>query len=233
MPRLSESLFPGRAVILALTTRDSLVAVHGLDPLNRPGHAYSTWTHKQHKYDLNGKLWLRDFLPTHPRMPKLRVLLFGYNSSAALKASTVGVAGAASNLLDQLRFKRLGHEERPIVFVCHSLGGLVVKQALVEAHNADEIHGATLKATKGIAFFGTPHRGGHGAQLGDNIVRVLQALTGNVRNDIMENLRKDSFLSNHLQLNFARRARHMRVVNFIETQPISDLPVLKHFGLVR
>ena len=135
----------------------SVVAVHGLDLLGKPGHAYNTWTYKKNKKDEAGHLWLRDFLPTPPRPPKLRVLLFGYNSSAALKASTVGVAGASSNLLDQLRYKRLDHQDRPIVFVCHSLGGIVVKQALVEAHNADELHGMTLKATRGIAFFGTPH----------------------------------------------------------------------------
>ena len=165
-------------------------------------------------------------------MPKLRVLLFGYNSSAVFKTSTVGVAGAASNLLDQLRYKRLSCQDRPIVFVCHSLGGIVVKQALIEAYNADEIHGTTLKAIKGIAFFGTPHRGGHGAKLGDTIVHVLQTFTGNVRNDIMESLRKDSFISNHLQQNFARRAKNLRVVNFIETLPISEIPGLKHYGLV-
>lgn len=165
-------------------------------------------------------------------MPKLRVLLFGYNSSAVFKSSTVGVAGAASNLLDQLRYKRLNHQHRPIVFVCHSLGGIVVKQALIEAHNADELHGITLSATKGIAFFGTPHGGGHGARLGDGIIRVLRALTGNVRNDIMESLRKDSFLSNHLQLNFARRAKGMRIINFMETLPVTEIPGLKHYGLV-
>lgn len=160
-------------------------------------------------------------------MPRLRVLLFGYNSSAVFQTSTVGVAGAATNLLDQLRFQRREHPTRPIVFVCHSLGGVVCKQALVEAHNANEVHGPILQFTRGIAFFGTPHSGGHGARLGDSIVRVLHAVTGNVRNDIMEWLRTDSFLSNHLADNFVRRAKNMRVVSFMETLPIS-----RHFGLV-
>jgi tetratricopeptide (TPR) repeat protein len=160
-------------------------------------------------------------------MPRLRVLLFGYNSSAVFQTSTVGVAGAANNLLDQLRFQRREHPNRPIVFVCHSLGGVVCKQALVEAHNANEVHGPILKYTRGIAFFGTPHSGGHGARLGDSIVRVLHAVTGNVRNDIMEWLRSDSFLSNHLAENFVRRAKNMRIVSFME-----NLPISRHFGLV-
>lgn len=205
--------------------RYSIVAVHGLDLANSKGHAYNTWTDK-------GKLWLKDFLPSQAGMPRSRVLLFGYNSSAAFRTSTVGVAGAAINLLDQLRFKRREHPERPIVFVCHSLGGIVAKQALVEAHNADEVHGQILRCTKGVAFFGTPHTGGHGARLGDSIVRIVQSLTGDVRNDIFEWLRTDSFLSSHLAINFARRARNLRVVSFQENLPISDRPFTRHFGLV-
>ena len=160
-------------------------------------------------------------------MPRLRVLLFGYNSSPVFQASTIGVAGAAINLLDQLQFKRREHPDRPIVFVCHSLGGIVVKQCLVEAHNADDVHGSILMHTKAVAFFGTPHSGGHGAILGDSIARVFRALSGSVRNDIMEWLRTDSFLANHLEINFARRAKNMRVVSFMESLPIS-----RHFGLV-
>lgn len=108
-----------------------------------------------------------------------------------------------------------------------------MKQALVEAHNADEIHGPILQATRGVVFFGTPHRGGHGAKLGDSIVHIVQALTGDVRNDIMEALRKDSFLTGQLDKNFARRAKNLRVVNFMENLRITDLPVARHFGLVR
>ena len=160
-------------------------------------------------------------------MPPLRVLLFGYNSSPVFQASTIGVAGAAINLLDQLQFKRREHPDRPIVFVCHSLGGIVVKQCLVEAHNDEDVHGAILKHTKGVAFFGTPHAGGNGARLGDSIVRIFRALTGNVRNEIMEWLRTDSFLANHLERNFARRAKEMRVISFMES-----LPIHRYFGLV-
>jgi tetratricopeptide (TPR) repeat protein len=160
-------------------------------------------------------------------MPRLRVLLFGYNSSPAFQASTIGVAGAAINLLDQLQFKRREHPDRPIVFVCHSLGGIVVKQCLVEAHNADDVHGSILMHTRAVAFFGTPHAGGHGARLGDCIARVFRALSGSVRNDILEWLRTDSFLATHLEHNFARRAKKMRVISFMESLPIS-----RHFGLV-
>jgi|SRR5271170_668678 len=77
----------------------SVVVVHGLDPLNNPDHAFTTWT-------TGDVLWLRDLLPKNPRTPQIRVLLYGYNSSAVFGASTAGVSGASRNLLDELRIKR-------------------------------------------------------------------------------------------------------------------------------
>ena len=51
---------------------------------------------------------------------------------------------------------------RPIIFMCHSLGGLVVKEALVQASMAIPKYDKHLRTiricTKGIIFFGTPHQ---------------------------------------------------------------------------
>lgn len=75
--------------------------------------------------------------------------------------------------------------QRPIIFVCHSLGGIVCKQvrwilpsttfktsllvrvsnipqALVLAHEEDHRYGKILAATSSVVFFGTPHRGTKG-----------------------------------------------------------------------
>lgn len=76
-------------------------------------------------------LWLRDFLPKD--LPHSRVLLFGYNANLAFESSTAGVEEQAGNLLNKLKWKRRDAEKRPLLFVCHSLGGIVVKKALVEA----------------------------------------------------------------------------------------------------
>lgn len=57
-----------------------------------------------------------------------------------------------------------------MIFVGHSLGGLVVKQALLLASESlhDSYHDI-LNATSGIVFLGTPHRGSS-----NDIARVLQ-----------------------------------------------------------
>ena len=55
--------------------------------------------------------------------------------------------------------------DRPIIFVGHSLGGLVIKQALITARehehtlSEDDEYAKILRNTVGIVFLGTPHRG--------------------------------------------------------------------------
>jgi hypothetical protein len=80
-----------------LTLLFSIVAIHGLNPLDTEFHALETWT-------ANGKLWLRDFLPS--RATKARIFIFGYNSNVAFQSSTAGVLEQAENLLNRLQSKR-------------------------------------------------------------------------------------------------------------------------------
>jgi hypothetical protein len=96
------------------------VAVHGLNFKGSANHAQETWT--------NGdKLWLKDFLPTSLPKPA-RVMLFAYNSSPAIDSSAIKLDDHAKQLLHWLSLEREDVSQRPIVFICHSLGGLVVKQ---------------------------------------------------------------------------------------------------------
>jgi hypothetical protein len=63
-------------------------------------------------------------------------------------------------LVEDLVPLRTGKRRPPIIFVCHSLGGLVVKNALVGARKSDnEDIQEVFRATTGIIFLGTPHDG--------------------------------------------------------------------------
>lgn len=85
-------------LIAKLYWGESVVAVHGLNATDDDGIAYLTWTAS------NGKMWLRDFLPR--KLPKARILLFGYNSNVAFEASVAGIVAHAGNLLNWLILKR-------------------------------------------------------------------------------------------------------------------------------
>ena len=64
-------------------------------------------------------------------MPNARILLFGYNSNVAFGSTNATIFDHASSLLSLLSEKRQATkaESRLLLFVAHSLGGLVVKQA--------------------------------------------------------------------------------------------------------
>ena len=50
-------------------------------------------------------------------------------------------------------------QTRPLLVICHSLGGLVLKHALWIAKQQSHRYGCILGAVAGIVFLGTPHRG--------------------------------------------------------------------------
>lgn len=95
------------------------MAVHGLNLKSNPDHARKTWM----KGDV---LWLRDLLPQYLARP-VRVMLFEYQSSPAMDATAWNLDDHATNFLQWLSLKRKG-SQTPLVFICHSLGGLVVKE---------------------------------------------------------------------------------------------------------
>ncbi|KAK1833525.1 hypothetical protein QBC39DRAFT_302939 [Podospora conica] len=131
-----------------------VVAVHDIH-----GDSIDSWTDPQ-----TGANWLRDFLPEHIRVA--RVLTYGYDSTAsALFANDAPdtIRGMAESLVQELRANRQFSQalRRPIVFICHGFGGVLVKKSL--------LYSSTRTATKvvhlldmyistfAIIFLGTPH----------------------------------------------------------------------------
>jgi protein SERAC1 len=101
-----------------------VVAVHGLD-----GHYRNTWTMEDTTKRYRRVNWLETVLPKQ-ELIHARILAFSYNSSVQFSKSTSDVFVFADQLLEHLMGKREheGEQCRPIVFICHSLGGIVVKQ---------------------------------------------------------------------------------------------------------
>lgn len=57
-------------------------------------------------------------------------MAFGYNADAAFGNTTADIIDHAKDLLSSLidRREEEGENSRPIIFIAHSLGGIVVKQ---------------------------------------------------------------------------------------------------------
>lgn len=62
--------------------------------------------------------------------------------------------------------------------VCHSLGGIVVKQALCVANKQFPRYGSIVNAIAGVIFLSTPHRYGDKATSLSRFRDVLEATTG-------------------------------------------------------
>jgi hypothetical protein len=106
--------------------------------------------------------WLSRVLPHH--LKRARVLAFDYSISFNERELSVkqfldqGVV-----LLNALAGARPAPsaetQTRPLLVICHSLGGLVPKHALWIAKQQSHRYGCILGAVAGIVFLGTPHRG--------------------------------------------------------------------------
>lgn len=80
-----------------------------------------------------------------------------------------------TNFLESLYAQDVG-THAPLIFITHSMGGLLVKLALCEAsrsHNNRYLK--VLQNTKGVVFFATPHRGSNLAALGSLLKKVFRA----------------------------------------------------------
>src|SRR5205085_558252 len=96
--------------------------------------------------------------------PELAVWSLGYeSSSSAWRGHSMPLFLRANEALAAMKAEGLG--ERPICFVAHSMGGLLVKQLLRNADSlAPEFRGIG-DAIRGISFIATPHTGSHVASI--------------------------------------------------------------------
>ncbi|KAL8941011.1 MAG: hypothetical protein Q9216_002491 [Gyalolechia sp. 2 TL-2023] len=108
--------------------------------------------------------WPKHLLPE--LLPSARILTYGYDTNVrhafGPPVSKNTVYDIAWDFLVTLDAERRSYPSRPLVFVAHSLGGIVVKELLRRAAGCID-HQIRLhqiyKSTAAIMFFGTPHWG--------------------------------------------------------------------------
>lgn len=158
--------------ILSVFTSDSkhpvadIIFIHGLGGngttyWGKPDNSNDYWLH-----------WLGEDLV------ESNIFSFQYKSDInTFSGSLVSLNDEATNLISTLQNQGLG--KRPIFFVAHSLGGLLVKQALRLGMTQNTSGWELLvRQVKGICFLATPHS--------SDISRVIQAIQVTQRQSFIE-----------------------------------------------
>ncbi|KAH6869158.1 hypothetical protein B0T10DRAFT_384294, partial [Thelonectria olida] len=149
-----------------------IVFIHGFD-----GHPYKSWASARAPHtatspataqpkasgDGSGKsspvFWPVDLLPKE--CPDSRILMYGYETAIAnvmAGATNDIVFSYSKDLLSVLGRERILN--RPLIFVAHGLGGLIVKAMLASSATSTAIeHNNVIDSTAAVIFLGTPHRG--------------------------------------------------------------------------
>lgn len=187
-----------------------VIFIHGLD-----GDSTSTW-----HPDKNPDLFWPKFLGED--LPNCNIWTVNYDAASThWGGESMHITHRAQNILAYLDASEIG--TRPLVFICHSLGGLIVKQLLRHANDmncsdASEI----LSQTRGIVFLSTPHSG-------SNIASLIKYIKLIVRpTNTVKELQDDNPYLLELNRWFRNNIEHfsMKVLTFFETKKTKNILVV-------
>ncbi|KAK8225286.1 Alpha/Beta hydrolase protein [Phyllosticta capitalensis] len=192
--------------------------VHGLG-----GHLTKTWSR-------GDCCWPKDLLPntiSNDNRIKIRVLSYGYNAQPVKLSggsSNGRVQGFARTLMDELGSSRrmLGgkHCSRRIIFVGHSLGGLVIKSTICQSkqYNPGELERNIFDCTAGTIFIGTPHHGSDFARWTKYLNGIFAMAQRPVNQGLMDDMRSRTVQLKNLSDDFDVAAREIKKVCCYETE---------------
>ncbi|KAI1462621.1 Alpha/Beta hydrolase protein [Annulohypoxylon moriforme] len=182
-----------------------IVFIHGLR-----GDVLKTWTKGE-------VLWPKDLLPKD--IPDSRIFLFGYDTGIVHRdqpsVANTEIHSDANDLCAKLAAERsnTNTSDRPIVFVAHSLGGLVAAQILV--HGEQKPESSTIKSItsnlRGMIFLGTPFRGSSSARLAEVARKIVKLFGINTQEHTLKLLGVDSERLDELTRSFAEHLNKRRV----------------------
>ncbi|XP_015139704.3 protein SERAC1 isoform X2 [Gallus gallus] len=210
--------------------RADVLFVHGL-----LGAAFKTWRQQDIDQPVDKKAsevqeeysqcWPKTWLASD--CPALRIISVEYDTRLSdwkakcpVEPHRTSIAYRSNELLEKLRAAGIG--ERPLVWVSHSMGGLLVKKMLVDASKNPEMD-KIVNNTRGVIFYSVPH---HGSQLAEYSISARYLLFPSVE---VKELSKDSPALKVLNDDFLSFAKDKKfpVLSFAETLPTHIGSMLK------
>ncbi|KAH7303327.1 hypothetical protein B0I35DRAFT_365156 [Stachybotrys elegans] len=185
-----------------------IIAITDLD-----GHAYGSWRGTGNL----GRMWLRDFLSKD--LPCCRTMIYGYNSKLSAHGFDT-IMDYSRGLVEELKKVRntAGLRKRPLFFIAHGFGGIILAHCLVKAVLAGEDGHPTIaslhKATYGMLLFGVPHKG---LEI-DDIQKMLAAENSHSRDVLLQEIKSKSNLLAYQLVDFKNLIRDRKIVSFYETE---------------
>ncbi|RKU43812.1 hypothetical protein DL546_006510 [Coniochaeta pulveracea] len=180
-----------------------IVFVHGLG-----GSAKRTWCWERDVANF-WPLWL----PEDVQFATFRISTLGYDAAFKGPATNLDIVDFAKDLLLQLytTLRRSDSHAGPIIFVAHSMGGLVVKNAYVLGKHHKEYSGLIARVV-GIVFLATPHGGSNLAKTLNRILALWAA-----RKQYVADLDKQSSSINNINVSFRHNCQELSLASFYET----------------
>jgi hypothetical protein len=124
----------------------SCLAIHGL-----ASHPFGSWKGSTEF------MWLRDGVPRD--IPGIRCITYGYPAEIFDTQSFQRVPDMAVYLCFKLKSFVRYTVSRPLVILAHSLGGIVLQQALVRLAKDPKFGEAILNRIKAVILLGVPSKG--------------------------------------------------------------------------
>lgn len=193
-----------------------IVAIHGLN-----GDSIKTWTHPTTNF-----MWLSDHLPV--QFPNARIFTYGYDFKMWFTRGSGRIEGQAHRLLEELECEVV--KNRLVVFICHSLGGILLKMAMVKAKSGSKNYGFILEQPKVVMFMATPNFGSKAANVLDLLCRFsflfggIMTHLGIVNDEAIDLLKSHSKDLENLAEDFIERIEKFEyIISLYETKPHSLL----------
>jgi Cdc6-like AAA superfamily ATPase len=200
-----------------------LVFVHGLT-----GDRQRTWTHPH-----ASEPWPKSILPRH--FPEARILTHGYDAYVILRTGPVSrnrLSDHSRDFLNALVAHRQesGQEQTPLIFVAHSMGGLVCKDALLTSQRSPSKGLQSISAaTIGVCFMGTSHSGS-GLARWAKIPATALGVVKSTNKRLLDVLETNNEVIARIQHEFLEMVRHnprskqaIELACFYETLPMPHI----------